>query len=97
MNEEQMNGNELTNPSKGLATASMVCGIVALVLSCCVPFLPIALGGLAVVLGWISISKKMAGKGMAIAGVVTGIIALVPNIIVSVFVNGVDEFFSMFG
>ena len=38
----------------GLAVASMVLGIVALVLSCCVPYLPIVLALLAVVLGAVS-------------------------------------------
>lgn len=69
-------------PSKGLAIASMVLGIVALVLSCCVPYLPVLLSLLAVILGGVSLSKKMGGKGMAIAGLVCGIIGLVPSVIV---------------
>lgn len=70
--------------SKGLAIASMVLGIVALVLSCCVPYLPIILALLAVVLGGVSLAKKKGGKGMAIAGLVCGIIGLVPAVLVVV-------------
>lgn len=79
-----MNQNELQggSQSKGLAIASMVLGIVALVLSCCVPYLPIVLALLAVILGGVSLAKKMGGKGMAIAGLVCGIIGLVPALIV---------------
>lgn len=68
----------------GLAVASMVLGIVALVLSCCVPYLPIVLALLAVVLGAVSLAKKMGGTGMAVAGLVCGIIGLVPAVIVIV-------------
>ncbi|MGN0431727.1 MAG: DUF4190 domain-containing protein [Lachnospiraceae bacterium] len=69
---------------KGLAIASMVLGIVALVLSCCVPYLPIVLALLAVVLGGVSLAKKKGGKGMAIAGLVCGIIGLVPAVLLIV-------------
>ena len=67
--------------SSGLAIASMVLGIFALVLSCYIPYLPILLGLLAVIFGGVSLAKKMGGKGMAIAGLVCGIIALIPAII----------------
>lgn len=70
--------------SVGLAVASMVLGILALVLSCCVPYLPILLALLAVVLGGVSLAKKMGGKGMAIAGLVCGIIGLIPAVILIV-------------
>lgn len=70
--------------SVGLAVASMVMGILALLLSCCVPYLPILLALLAVVFGGISLAKKMGGKGMAIAGLVCGIIGLIPAVILIV-------------
>lgn len=68
--------------SVGLSVASMVLGIVSLLLSCCVYYLSIPCALLAIILGGASISGKKGGKGMAIAGIVTGIISLVPAIIV---------------
>jgi hypothetical protein len=62
----------------------MVLGICSLVLSCCVPYLPIVLALVAVVLGGISLANHKGGKGMAIAGLVCGIIGLVPAIIMIV-------------
>lgn len=70
--------------SSGLAIASMVCGIVGLVLSCCVPYLPLILGIVGLVLGVVSLRKQAGGKGMAIAGVVCSIITLIPAILMLV-------------
>ncbi len=75
-------GQQPAPAPKGLAVASMVLGIVALVLSCCVPYLPAILALLAVILGAASLAKKQGGKGMAIAGLVCGIISLIPSIMV---------------
>ena len=61
-----------SNPTSGLAIASMVLGILSLVVSC-FGVVGIICGILAVIFG---------GKGMAIAGLVCGIIALIPSIIV---------------
>lgn len=71
-------------PSSGLAIASMVCGIISLTVSCCIPYLPFALSLLAVVFGSVSLGKHMGGKGMAIAGLVCGIIGLVSAVIILV-------------
>lgn len=80
------NVNMQMQPQKsGLAIASMVLGIIGLVLSCCVPYVPILLGLLAVILGGVSLAKKQGGKGMAIAGLICGIITLIPAIILIVF------------
>lgn len=70
--------------NSGLAIASMVCGIVGLVLSCCVPYLPLVLSIVGLVLGVISLRKQADGKGMAIAGVVCSIITLIPAILMLV-------------
>lgn len=67
--------------SSGLAIASMVCGIVGLVLSCCVPYLPLVLSIVGLVLGVISLRKQADGKGMAIAGVVCSAITLILAIV----------------
>lgn len=79
-----MNGMNQVPQKKGMAIASMVLGILALVLGCCVPYLPVLLALIAVILGGISLAKKQGGKGMAIAGLVCGIIALIPSIMVIV-------------
>ena len=57
--------------ASGLAIASMVCGILSIVL-CCVWYLSAILAIAAIVMGIINNVKKMGGKGMAIAGIVTG-------------------------
>lgn len=71
-------------PSSGLAIASLVLGIVGLLFSCCIPYLPFLCSLAGCILGIISLAKKMGGKGMAIAGLICSIIALIPAIIVVV-------------
>ena len=66
---------------KGLGIASMICGILALIMSCCIPVLPVILGIIAVVLGIIQIVKNES-KGMAIAGIICGAIGLLMGIYV---------------
>lgn len=62
--------------SSGLAIASLVCGIVGLVLCCCYYLsLPLSIVGL--ILGIVSLSKKSGGKGMAIVGVILSGITVV--------------------
>ena len=71
-------------PSTGLAVASMVLGISAIVFNCCCTPLGIALGVPAVITGLVALNKVKngtgAGKGMAIAGSVCGIVAVVMGI-----------------
>lgn len=66
----------------GFAVTSMVCGILSLVLSCCVPYVPFILALVGVVMGGVSLHGHRGGKGMAIAGLVTSIISLVPAVLV---------------
>lgn len=80
--------------SVGLAVASMVLGILSLLLACCVPYLPVLMGLLAVILGAVSLAKKLGGTGMAVAGLVCGIISLIPAVII--IITGV-AFFSALG
>lgn len=81
-----MNMNMQNAPkSSGLAIASLVLGIIGLVLSCCVPYVPLLLALLAVVLGGVSLAKKQGGKGMSIAGLICGIITLIPSILVVIY------------
>lgn len=87
-------GMQSSQQKKGLAVASMVCGIVGF----CIAFIPFAgafislvLAVLAVVMGGIAISKankqpaEFGGKGMAITGLVLGIIQLAFVVLVLIF------------
>ena len=71
-------------PSQGLAIASLICGIVSLI-GCCIWFVTLPLGLVAMVLGFVALSKvksdpaRYAGKGMARAGIVTGILGLIAS------------------
>ena len=71
--------------ASGLSIASMVCGIVAVVLYYCNFYVSIVLGLVAIVLAAVSMKKQAGGKGMAIAGLVCGIVAIVPSVISLVF------------
>lgn len=73
---------ELEN-KKGLAVGSLVCGVIAVTLCCCIGWLP---GVIAIILGVVSLVKKRGGKGMAIGGIVTGAIGFVFGLIMIVFV-----------
>lgn len=86
MPQQNFGGMQPPRPqgSPGFGIASMVCGIVALVTACCIPYLPIILALVGVVLGGVGLRGNRRGKGMAIAGLVTSIIALVPTVIVIV-------------
>lgn len=68
----------------GLAVASMVLGIISLLLGCCFGYITIPAAIIAVILAAVSMSKKMGGKGMAITGLVTSIISLIPAAIVAI-------------
>lgn len=81
----------ISKPGVGLGVASMVCGILALLLSCCVPYLPIILAIVAIALGGVGINKN-SGKNMAIAGLVCGVVSLIPGILL---VAGVLSFATM--
>lgn len=80
--------NNKTENKKGLCIASMVLGIVALVLFC-VWIISVPCGILAIIFGIIGI--KSEGKGMAIAGLITGGISFLLSFIIfmSLFIYGV--------
>ncbi|NLL80610.1 MAG: DUF4190 domain-containing protein [Clostridiales bacterium] len=65
------NVQEEPERASGLAIASMVCGIVSIVI-CCAWYLAAPLGIAAIALGIINNVKKLGGKGMAISGIITG-------------------------
>jgi len=76
-----MNHNHNQMPSQqpsgdyGLSIASMVLGIVSLVLYC-LPSVNILCGTISIIFGGISIAGKKPGKGMAIAGLVCSIVGI---------------------
>lgn len=82
MSEEFNNyGSPSNDPeSKGMAIASMVLGIVSIVLVCCTYFLSIPCAIVGLVLG-IMQNKTHGKNGMATAGIVCSIVSIVLSII----------------
>ncbi len=78
---DEMNQNHNQMPSQqpsgdyGLSIASMVLGIVSLILYC-LPSVNILCGTISIIFGGISIAGKKPGKGMAIAGLVCSIVGI---------------------
>ena len=64
---------------KGFSIAALVLGIIAIVL-CCIWYISIPCGILAIIFGIIGI--KSSKKGMSIAGLITGAIGLVISILI---------------
>ena len=73
--------NQMKEPAKGMAIASMVCGICSLVFIW-VPFVNIILAIIAVAIGHVQLSnikkfpQEYDGRGMAIAGLATGYVTI---------------------
>ena len=79
--------------NNNLALASMICGIVAVPLSCCYGAgLPFALA--AVIMGFIARKQinesggSQGGAGMALAGIITGFIAIGVGILAIILLVG---------
>lgn len=69
--------------ARGLGIASMVLGIIALLIACWSAWwLTIILAVLSIVFGIISIQKNDSGKGMSIAGIVCSAVALLMGVLV---------------
>jgi len=62
--------------SVGMAVASMVLGIVGMLISCCLYPVTIILAIIGLILGAVAIKKGPAGKGMAVTGIVLSVISL---------------------
>lgn len=73
-NNQMYNQPEKKN---SLGIASMVCGIIALLLFCCCESLSITLGLAGIILGAVSLKRQESNKGFAIAGIITGSCGLV--------------------
>lgn len=84
---DQNNYNNMAqNDSKGLSIASMVLGIVSLVLFC-IWFISIPAGVIGLILGGVSLATKKGGKGMAIAGLVCSLVGVSLYIIVFLLIG----------
>ena len=70
---------ETEKDKKGFSIAALVLGIIAIVL-CCIWYISIPCGILAIIFGIIGI--KSSKKGMSIAGLITGAVGLVISIII---------------
>lgn len=81
-----MDGGKMKNSGSGMAIASMVCGIIGLILSCLIAGIVPCIIGL--ILGVLVIAHNRAGKGMAIAGVATSTIGIAIFLVVIIGVTG---------
>lgn len=75
----QLGWNQQPPAASGMTKASMIVGIIGVVLSFIpvVGFISFILGPVALVLGIIALVKKLPRKGFALTGVITGAVALV--------------------
>lgn len=76
----------MENQSKGLAIASLVLGIIAVVFNFCFAYAGIVFAIIGLILGIIAVVKKQGG--MAVAGVVLSVIALILTIYWTVVIIG---------
>lgn len=87
--------------SNGMAIASMVLGIISLLLFC-IPYFAIPASIVGLILGIISIRGKKDGKGMAIAGIILSSIALLIGVLIIILSAAIassgllDEFMNGF-
>ena len=81
MEEENKTTQTVAQESKGLSIASMVLGIISVVLFC-IWYISVPCAILAIIFS--VIGKKKGGRGMAIAGLVLGIVAL--SILVLIYI-----------
>lgn len=82
--EENKEQEVVQDENKGFSIASMVLGIISIVLFC-IWYLSIPCAILAIIFGIVGMKK--GGKGMAIAGLVLGIIAVAIVLIFVIFVG----------
>ena len=83
----QVNGNGVPQPSDegiGCSIASMVLGIIAILISCCFYPLAFVLAIIGLILGAVGL-KKGAGRGMAITGIILSILSIAIAIFVIAF------------
>lgn len=88
-----MSDDYFDESKKGLSIASLVLGILGILLSCT----PVGIIGsiLAVIFGGICLNKKQGVKGLAITGLVLGIISLALWLILIIMGVGVASLIAM--
>lgn len=86
-NNYNYNNQMYNQPEKknSLGIASMICGIISLLLGCCCESVAITLGLAGIILGIVSLKKNESTKGYAIAGIITGGFGLLFAIILMIF------------
>lgn len=87
------------NKKKGLAIASLVCGIVSLVINCCLWYVSLPVSIVGIILGIISIKNKEDAKPMAIVGIVLCSLAVLLAIILlisCIAIAGNEDFMNSF-
>lgn len=90
---EEQKAEENKEESKGMSIASLVLGIVSLVMLC-IWYISIPCSILAIIFG--ILGRKKGGKGMGTAGLVLGIITVAFLIIIYIlFVAGIATMFSV--
>lgn len=72
--------------SNAMGIASMVLGILSIVLICCCYIMSIPLGLAAVIFGIVSIKKDEPHRGYAIAGIITGDIGFIFSVAILILV-----------
>jgi len=85
-NQPYMPPEQEPKPGAGMSVASMVLGIVSIVL-CCFWYIGVICAVIGLVLGIVSIKKGPSGKGMAIAGIILSCITLLLVILILAFSN----------
>lgn len=85
--------------SNGMAVGSLICGILGILLSCCLWYIAIPLAIAGLVLGILVIKNKKGGKNLAIVGIILSAISIVIGIVAAIMVIAVltnPEFSSMY-
>ncbi len=72
--------------SNGMAVGSLICGILGILLSCCLWYIAIPLAIAGLVLGILVVKNRKGGRNLAIAGIVLSSISIVLAIIVVICV-----------
>jgi len=91
VNNNNTTANQQQKDKKGFSIAALVLGIVAIVL-CCVWYISIPCGILAIVFG--TIGLRSSKRGMSIAGIITGVIGMILSIVlvIAIVMLGVSIF-----
>lgn len=81
MDNMNLQNNGMNEPGKadGMGIASLVLGIVSIVMSCCITYIGLGCGIVGVILGFMSNKKQK--NGVTTAGIVCSIIGIVLSII----------------